>query len=136
MDKHDRLWSKYWGIRDNHLNGFAMPVIWHLALRHDPWAMLELGSKFDQPGHRANPFSQEGLAYRAFRRGERHGAQHLAMNAFNGGDLSGYRYWLERGARLGDQDAARQLRRFELRLPHTNAGLIGRKRPHRPSDFE
>ena len=97
--------------------------------------MTELGSKFDKPGRIADPFSQEGLAYRAFRLGDAGGAQHLAMNAFNKGDLGRYRYWLARGAKTGDADAARELRRFELRLSHANARLIGRKRPHRRSDF-
>ena len=135
MTRQDRLWSRYWGIRDNHQNGYAMPIIWHLALRSDPMAMLELGSTFDKPGRIADPFSQEELAYRAFRLGDPSGPQHLAMNAFNKGDLGRYRFWLARGAKFGDADAARELRRFELRLPHTNARLIGRKRPHRRSDF-
>jgi hypothetical protein len=135
MSNRDRLWHRYWGIRDNHQIGYAMPIIWHLALRRHPLAMTELGSTFDKPGRFADPFSQEGLAYRAFRLGHPAGAQHLAMNAFNRGDLGGYRYWLARAAKSGDGDAARELRRFELRLPHTNAALIGRKRPHRRSDF-
>jgi hypothetical protein len=58
------------------------------------------------------------------------------MNAFNRRDLSGYRHWLGQAARLGDHDAKAEHRRFETRLPHENAALIGRKRPHRTSDFE
>ncbi|WBQ16596.1 hypothetical protein [Sphingobium yanoikuyae] len=135
MSKNDRLWDRYWGIRDNHKTGYAMPIIWHLSFQRDPLAMTELGSTFDKPGSLTNPFSQAGLAYRAFRRGHLTAAQHLAMNAFNGRDLHGYRYWLARAAKLGNVDAARELKRFELRLPHTNAALIGRKRPYRPSDF-
>jgi hypothetical protein len=135
MTRQDRLWSRYWGIRDNHANGFALPIVRHLALRRDPLAMTELSSTFDRPGRIADPASQEGLAYRAFRCGHPNGAQHLAMNAFNRGDLGSYRYWLARGAGSGDADAARELRRFEVRLPYTNARLIGRKRPHRRTDF-
>ena len=135
MTKQERLWSRYWDIRDDHHNGYATPIIWHLALRRDPLAMTELSSTFNKPGRIADPFSQEGLAYRAFRCGHRNGANHLAMNAFNRNDLGRYRYWLARGAKSGDADAARELRRFELRLPHMNARLIGRKRPHRRSDF-
>lgn len=135
MSKNDRLWDRYWGMRENHKIGYAVPVVWHLALRHDPLAMLELGSTFDTLGRIATPYSQEGLAYRAFRQGLPNGAQHLAMNAFNRGFLGKYRYWLARAAKLGDADAIRELKRFELRLPHSNAALIGRKRPHRKSDF-
>lgn len=135
MTKQERLWSRYWGIRDDHHTGYAMPIVWHLALRRDPFAMAELGTTFEKPGRIADPFSQEGLAYRAFRHGHSKGAQHLAMNAFNRRDLAGYRYWLARAAKSGDGDAMRELRRFEVRLPHTNARWIGRKRPHRPSDF-
>ncbi|RYE97396.1 MAG: hypothetical protein EOO77_39120 [Oxalobacteraceae bacterium] len=135
MTKSEQLWSRYWGIRDDHQNGFAMPIVWHLALRRDPLALMELGSTFEKPGCIAEPFSQEGLAYRAFRHGYPNGAQHLAMNAFNRRDLTGYRYWLARAARAGDKDAVRELRRFEVRLPHTSARRIGRQRPHRPSDF-
>lgn len=135
MSKQDRLWTRYWGICDNHEIGYAMPIIWHLALRRDPMGMVELGRRLDRAGRLADPFSQEGLAYRAFRAGHAYGAQHLAMNAFNRADLGRYRYWLARGARAGDADAARELKRFEIRLPHANARRIGRKRPHRRSDL-
>jgi hypothetical protein len=136
MTDPDRLWSRYWNIRDRHGNGYATPILWHLALRGHAGAMLELGTTFDSRGRRSDPFSQEGLAYRAFRQGEPFGAQHLAINAFNRRDLAGYRHWLARAARAGDDAARRELRRFELRLPHTNAAKIGRRRPHRRYDFE
>ena len=112
-----------------------MPILWHLALRRDTIAMTELGSTFAKIGRIAEPFSQSGLAYRAFRAGNALGAQHLAMNAFNRRDLSGYRHWLSQAARLGDDDAKAEHRRFETRLPHSNAALIGRGRPDRTSDF-
>jgi len=86
------------------------------SVRHDgAWQHVQ------RPGRIAEPFSQEGLAYQAFRHGHPNGAQHLAMNAFDKRDLAGYRYWLARAAKSGDGDAVRELRRFELRLPHTNA---------------
>lgn len=135
MSKHDRLWSRYWAIRDEHGVGFRMPILWHLALRGDAVAMTELSSTYDRAGRISDPFSQAGFAYRAYRRGYALGAQHLAMNAFNRGDLHGYRHWLGKAAHLGDQDAECELRRFEIRLPHRAAALIGRKRPHRRSDF-
>jgi hypothetical protein len=136
MANHDRLWDRYWSIRERPGNGYAVPILWHLALRRDELAMAELGTTFSKEGRMADPFSQSGLAYRAFRRGLRNGAQHLAMNAFNRGDLAGYRYWLARGAKVGDRDAQRELTRFETRLPHRAAYLIGRQRPHRRYDFE
>lgn len=135
MSKRDRLWARYWGIRDDHRNGHRMPILRHLALVGDSTAMVELSSELRDRGHIADRFSQSGLAYAAYRRGNPLGAQHLAMNAFNQNDLRGYRYWLSRAARSGDSEAARELKRFELRLPHTDAALIRRKRPLRPSDL-
>lgn len=113
-----------------------MPILWHLALRRDSMAMAELGSTFATAGRIAEPFSQSGLAYRAYRAGNVLGAQHLAIHAFNRRDLSGYRHWLGQAARLGDRDAKEERRRFEIRLPHSNAALIGHGRPHRASEFE
>jgi len=128
--------SLYWRIAEQNGNGLATPILWHLALRRDELAMTELGATFAKEGRIASPFSQSGLAYRACRRGHRNGAQHLAMSAFNRGDLAGYRYWLARGAREGDQDAGGELARFETRLPHRAASKIGRGRPYRRYDFE
>jgi hypothetical protein len=136
MTKRDRLWSRYWSICEGRGYGLATPILWHLALRHDALAMTELGSTFPRPGRLSDPFSQEGLAYRAYKCGERNGAQHLAMNAFNKGDLTRYRHWLARGAKAGDSDAQRELERFETRLPHSNASRIRRRRPYRNYDFE
>ena len=134
--KRDKLWRRYWAIRDDHVPGLATPILWHLALGHDPAIMVDLASTFPAPGRRADSFSQAGLCYRAWRLGYGYGAQHLAMNAFNTGDMHGYRTWLRRAANAGDKDSARGLKRFETRLPHTNARRVGRKRPHRKSDFE
>ena len=131
----DRLWARYWGIRDDHKVGHYMPILWHLALRGDADAMVELSSNLPCIGRLADRFSQSGLAYAAYRKGSALGAQHLAMIAFNRNDLRGYRHWLNKAWRAGDQEAGQQLRRFELRLPHTNAASIRRKRPHRRSDW-
>ena len=135
MSKNERLWSRYWGIRERHQSGYAVPILWHLAMRKDAIAMTELADTFDNVGRICEPFSPDGLAYRAYRNGYALGAQHLAMNAFNRYDLTGYRHWLARAARAGDEEALRELRRFETRLPHKNAALIGRKRPYRPYDL-
>lgn len=135
MSKADRLWARYWGIRDSHQIGHRMPILWHLAISGDTDAMVELGSELGKVGRIADRFSQSGLAYAAYRRGNPLGAQHLALDAFNRNDLRGYRHWLNKAARLGDHEAGRELRRFEVRLAHTNAALIHRKRPPRKSDF-
>ena len=136
MNKQERLRNRYWAIHDGRAIGYWTPILWHLALRRDPMAMTMLGDTFSDAGRMGDPFSQSGLCYRAYRRGYFIGAQHLAMNAFNKRDLAGYRHWLRRAARAGDEDAERGLRRFETRLPHENAALIGRRRPYRSYDFE
>jgi hypothetical protein len=56
------------------------------------------------------------------------------MACFNKGDLAGYRFWLHRGAGAGDEEAAIELRRFEMRLPHAAARKLKRLRPYRVSD--
>lgn len=115
---------------DGRAHGLGMPVLWHLALRRYGPAMGELATRFDDGGPIANPFSSRGLAYRAFKLGETWAAQNLAMQHFNRNDLQGYRYWLHRAARAGDEEARMMLKRFETRLPHGAAGDIGRKRPY------
>jgi TPR repeat protein len=74
------------------------------------------------------------LNYRAFRQGDATAAYNLAMHYFNRRDLNGYRRWLGRAARAGDEDAAKQLRRFETRLPHGAAHDIRRGHPYRKYD--
>lgn len=98
--------------------------------------MALLGHTFECAGRIADPFSQSGLCYRAYRKGNPLAAQHLAMNAFNRGDLVRYRHWLRKAERAGDVDAGRELRRFEVRLPHENATLVRRRRPYRRYDFD
>jgi hypothetical protein len=133
MSKVDRLWARYWGIRDGHHTGYRMPILWHLALGGDTLAMVELSSELSRVGRISERYSQSGLAYAGYRKGDPLGAQHLAMNAFNRNDLRGYRHWLSMAARLGDREAGEELRRFEVRLPHSAAASIRRKRPQRRS---
>lgn len=134
MGRVDRLWARYWGIRDNHQIGHRMPILWHLAFAGDTSAMVELGSELSKVGRISERYSQSGLAYAGYRKGDPLGAQPLAMNAFNRNDLRGYRYWLNKAARLGDREAGEELRRFEIRLPHSAAASIRRKRPQRRSE--
>ena len=52
----------------------------------DAAAMVELSSERGTGGCVANRFSQKGLAYAAYRKGNSLGAQHLARDAFNRND--------------------------------------------------
>ena len=131
--KYDALQAHYWAIDEGRAYGFKNPILWHLALRGDGWAMTELANTFETEGRLAHPFSQSGLCRRAHRIGYTYAAQHLAMDAFNRNDLVSYRYWLRRAARF-DPDSLRQLKRFETRLPHETAKAIRRKRPRRGYD--
>jgi hypothetical protein len=133
--KREALWLRYWAIRDDHANGHATPILWHLVLGRDPRMMIALADSFSSPGRLSDGFSQAGLCYRAWRLGYCHSAQHLAMHAFNTNDMHGYRFWLRRAANAGDAGAARELKRFETRLPHVNASRVRRRRPYRKHDF-
>jgi len=115
--------------------GDGMGLLRHLALRRYPSAMTELSRRAGQDGSPpAAPSTAKILAYRAFRQGDPTAAYNAAMGCFNRGDLQGYRQWLGRAARGGHEDAGRQLRRFETRLPHGAAFDIGRGRPRRAGD--
>lgn len=129
--KRDQMWKRYWAITLDNANGLYVPILWHLALGRDYEAMTLLAATFDSSGCIADPFGQQGLYRRADRGGYAYASQHLAMDAFNRRDLKGYRYWLRRHARFGDPDVVRELKRFELRLPHYAAAKIGRRRPYR-----
>jgi len=123
-------------ILDGKANGIGMPVLHHLALRGMKDAMVALAYHQSGAGRFSDPFSPQGLCRRAWRKGDTLAARNLAVDCFNRRDLQGYRHWLSRAARLGDPYAARELRRFETRLPHLDARKIGRKRPDRRYDFE
>ncbi len=64
MSKADRLWARYWGIRDNYQIGHRMPILWHLALNGDTDAMVELGSELGKVSRIADRFSQAALPTR------------------------------------------------------------------------
>ncbi|GLI99439.1 hypothetical protein [Sphingobium sp. BS19] len=131
--KRDVLWKRYWSIKDDHGCGLFTPILWHLALGKDFGAMATLAGTFDYAGRMCDQFSQAGLLYRADQGGYEYAAQHLAMSAFNRGDLASYRRWLRRTAKY-DPDCLKQLKRFETRLPHRTAREIGRGRPYRKYD--
>ena len=114
--------------------GDGYGVLFHLALRRVPVAMTELARKLTGGGATSDPFSSAGLAYRAYRQGDAAAAYNQAMECFNRRDLKGYRQWLRRAAKAGDADAAKQLGKFETRLPHGAAHDIKRGRPSRRND--
>ena len=95
--------------------------------------MATLAATFPPEGRISDSFSRAGLYYRAHRGGYEYAAQHLAMDAFNRGDLASYRHWLRRAVPF-DPDHLRQLKRFETRLPHQTAREKGRGRPYRKYD--
>ena len=136
-DRSDRLFSRAEAILDGKAIGFGMPILRMLAHRRYGPAMLSLACRETGAGSRqelgrfccAN--SPAGLMYRAFRQGEVNAAQNLALALFYVGDLAGYRHWLQWAARGGDDDAVRELGRFEVRQPWPLARRINRKRPFR-----
>lgn len=121
-----------WIDSDSPSGGEAL--IRHLALRGDLDAITELARLSVDPRPSAISLSAAGMAHRAAKRGHPPAAYNLAMQRFNDADLQGYRHWLRRAAKAGDSDAARQLGRFEVRLPHGAARDIRRVRPRRPYD--
>jgi hypothetical protein len=66
-----------------------MPILWHLALMGNTTAMVELSSELGRTGRIGDRFSQSGLAYAAYRKGNSLGAEHLAMGALYGKCSSG-----------------------------------------------
>jgi hypothetical protein len=136
-DRFDRLFSRAELILDGKANGFGMLILQVLAHRRYGPAMLSLAARETEAGNRADlgrfsdANSPAGLMYRAFRQGEANAAQNLAFTLFYAGDLAGYRRWMRRAARSGDEDASRELTRFEVRQPYPLARRINRVRPFR-----
>ena len=134
-DKLDRLFNRADAILDGRACGFGEPILRHLALRKYGPAMLSLACRETASGDLADlgrvsdAHSPAGLMYRAYRQGEISAAQNFALTLFYAGDLAGYRRWLRRAARGGDADAARELRRFEVRQPYPLARHTDRLRP-------
>lgn len=138
--KADRLYLKALAIRYERALGLWLPIMWHLALRGHPGAMVELADWFSRDnrannyGHRSDSFSAAALYWRAYRKGHPHAASNAAISHFNFNDMIGYRNWLRRAAQGGDAEAALRLRRFETRRWHHAAFKIGRGRPYTKRD--
>jgi hypothetical protein len=141
QDKADRLYMRADAILERRANGFAMPILRHLALRRYGPAMLTIACDATASGEGAvlgrisDARSPAGIMYRAHRLGWCIAAQNLALTLFYAGDLAGYRHWLRKAARMGDEDALAELRRFETRQPFPLARRLGRIRPHRRSEI-
>jgi hypothetical protein len=136
LTREDRLYLRSLLIIERKANGFYTPILMHLALRHYADAMISLSYYWETLGKPWQLGSSSNLLFRSVRLGNSRAAQHLAMNAFNAGDLRLYRYWLRRAALMGDEDACAALRKFETRLLHENARSIRRLRPHRRSELK
>ncbi len=130
LKKLEHLYSTAMLIREGKQNGPWLGMIEVAALRGHAWAMLEWASWLNDPdrGYVGNRRAWD-LCRKALRKGQTMAGQHLAMNCFNQNNLVGYRYWLARAAAKGDEDCKADLKRFNTRLPHTTAFLIGRGRP-------
>lgn len=138
--REHRLFLKGLGVKYERRVGRWLPVMWHLALHGHAGAMIELADWLSEDdsagafGKPADALSPAGLYYRAWRSGEARAAYNAATSCFNRNDMAGYRRWLRRAGRAGDDEAGRELRRFETRLWHETARKIGRLRPKHKRD--
>ncbi len=139
-DRAERLYCEALEIQAARKPGFWVPRMQYLALRGYDFAMIVLANwysesgKLSDEGRPGDAFSAAGLYRRAYRQGYATAAQNMAMGCFNRSDMAGYRHWLAQGAKLGDEDAQRERRFFETRLPHSDARKIGRLRPYQKRD--
>jgi hypothetical protein len=137
----ERLFLRADAIIERRANGFATPILEHLALRRYTPAMLELARRATGNGDpgaiggTSDARSPAALMRLAHRLGDITAAQNFAMTLFHVGDLAGYRHWLRKAARAGDSDAGAELRRFELRQPAPLARRVGRIRPLRRAEL-
>jgi hypothetical protein len=134
---YNDLFNRAEAILEGDANGFGMPILHKLATRSYAPAMLSLAARLTENGSRedlgkpSDASSPAGLMYRAWRQGDSTAAQNLALTLFHLGDLAGYRRWLIRAAVHGDQDAAEEVGRFEVRKPCKAAKKTRRHRPLR-----
>lgn len=137
--KAERLYLRAAAILDRRSNGLAMPILRHLALRGHGWsnailADLSSGPDGNRPGLPSRQGSPAWLYRRAHRNGVDWALRNLAISHFNANKLRDYRFWLAQAARYGAEEAAVELRYFQLRQPHGAARKIGRHRPRQRHD--
>ena len=128
--KLDRMFARACAIEAGKANGLYLPNLRALARRKFSYGMLGFANWLDvmNPERRRTAFL---MLREVSRMGHSLGAQNIAMSHFNRGNLAGYRQWLAKAARLGDENASLELRCFEVRLSHSAAFKIGRGRPSR-----
>lgn len=114
--------------------GSERNLLLHLALLGHAVSIGKLGIMKSRQARRTGFRSAMWLNRRAARLGETWVVRNNALNRFNCGDMPGYRWWLHRAARAGDEESGEELRRFETRLPHETAAYVGRQRAHRKHD--
>ncbi|MCW1404022.1 hypothetical protein OKA06_17555 [Novosphingobium sp. MW5] len=133
----ERLWLRAWKIAEDNGHGHRLPILHHLAMRGHELGLLDLANfqiidgDRNTAGRLADGHSPVRLMYRAYKRGSPTAAQNMALTYFWLNDLCGYRHWLRKAARAGDQDAGLELKRFETRQPFTLAKRMRRLRPLR-----
>lgn len=136
-ERLERLWLRAWKIAEQNGTGHRLPILHHLAMHGHELGLLDLANFMVVDGDRksvgrlADNYSPVRLLYRAFRAGSPTAAQNLAMTHFWLNDLTGYRHWLNKAARAGDEDARLELKRFETRQPFGLAKRMRRLRPLR-----
>jgi hypothetical protein len=134
----ERLYQQALNIQYGKERGLWLPKMTALALRGHSDAMVDLADWLagddSELGSAAASLSAASLYNRAYRKGNARAAHNLAMTLFNRNDLFGYRKWMRKAARAGDDAARLQVARFEIRLPHAAARKIGRKRPEHERD--
>lgn len=136
MPSDSDLYQRCLSIREGLANGHWLPIVWLLALRGYPPAIIDLADWISdakastlRPG--SDRFSPGSLQRRAFQTGDPRAAHNLAMMHFQGNRLGMYRHWLRKAAQLGDEEAAMELSMFCVRLPYANSRKIRRLRPWR-----
>jgi hypothetical protein len=129
QDYLDSLFLHALDIHDLRANGHYMPILRSLSMRKHEHAMLMLASYIRLGGRICDAGSGLWLLHRAYKRGSVVAAQNLAMEYFNRDDMTGYRHWLNKAARMNDLDSVFELGHFATRLPHGNARFIKRHRP-------
>ncbi|WP_116090672.1 hypothetical protein [Sphingomonas crusticola] len=138
-EKAWQLYARAIDILDGLKPGFGLPILRHLALRRFSVAMTVLADRSaGEDGNELGLASRVGSAAwmyrRAYRMGHARAAYNLAISHFNGNDLQGYRHWLFRAAKAGDERAQIELQHFQTRMEHGAARKIGRHRPWQKLD--
>ncbi|MEG3179389.1 hypothetical protein [Sphingomonas sp. LT1P40] len=121
MSKPDPLYGRAIDILERQGNGHALPILRKLAMRRYSPALAVL-SDFESPARSLR------LQRIAAATGDPTAMYNLSVEYLNRGNMSLYRYWLARAARI-DLDAREELRTFRTRFPHENMRRLRRLCP-------